>query len=362
MYTLEKLDSSLILNHEGRGAPKVRQPSASRAYIHSNLPTLNPKLIIFLALPNTPSPAATISKIEEDELFRELESTLAEDNADDDKDEDIPLSASSSIVASKTSSKVEAIRPPPPVVSGGKPRPGLKGSTAARATGGPATKTKPPKSSPLVPPPKPPVVPSTSQSTLPAPAAVQRVRSPEKGKPALAHAVDVEEEELEFGQPTRPAKRARTSPSPLALPVSHPSNSAGLSSPGGFATLPGPSTGQDDEDDEDEWDEVAGGDHPVNAGPGGGDDGSIFGDVFGDADEGEEINIDRFAAEMDQELLGGLEEEDDADGEMDSVFGDVEPAPVLKPISLNQFAGGATVGVDDVDDDYSSSSDESDDD
>lgn len=29
-FTLEKLDSGLILQHEGRGAPKNRQPSASR--------------------------------------------------------------------------------------------------------------------------------------------------------------------------------------------------------------------------------------------------------------------------------------------------------------------------------------------
>lgn len=361
MYTLEKLDSSLILNHEGRGAPKVRQPSASRAYNHSNFLLLKLNPIISPALPNTPSPAATTSKIDEDELFRELESTLAEDNADEDKDEDIPLSASSPLVASNIR-KVEPIRPPPPVVSGGKPRPGLKGSPAARATVGPTVKTKPIKSSPLVPLPKPPsTAPSASQPVPPATTA-QRVRSPEKGKSALAPAIDVEEEVLEFGQPTRPAKRAKISPPRLALPASKPSNSAGLSSPGGFATLPGPPAGHDDEDDEDEWDEVAGGDHTVNANPGGGDDGSIFG---GEPDEGEEINLDEFAAEMDQELLGGLEEEDgdgDADGEMEDIFGEVEPAPVLKPMSLNQFAGGGTVGVDDVDDDYSSSSDESDDD
>ena len=81
-------------------------------------------------------------------------------------------------------------------------------------------------------------------------------------------------------------------------------------------------------------------------------------------DDGEEINVDQFAELMNQELLG---DEEDGDGDMEDIFGDAadanggyeEPSHGLKPMSLNQFAGGALV---DDDDDDSSSSEESDDD
>ncbi|KAL5530437.1 hypothetical protein ACEPAF_6695 [Sanghuangporus sanghuang] len=342
LYTLEKLDSSLILHHEGRGPPKVRQPSVS-------------------PMPNTPSPAASASKVEDDvnaELFRELESALEKDD-DDTNDEDVPLSASSRIVASNAR-RAEPIRPPPPDVSSGKPKPILRGSAAA--SGFSATGSKPAKPSPLASAlPPPPVAASgfTKQGAL----------SSDKGKAPLtkAQTIDVEEEVLEFGKPARRTQLSRISPapasSPIALPGTSSSNGLALPSPGGIVSLPGPGTAanQIDDEDDDEWDEVAGTGAVAATGVNE-DDGSIFGDGFADEEEGEEINIDQFAAEMNQELEDMEGGEEDG-GDMEDIFGTVEePSQQLtgRPMSLNQFAAG---GIDDdPDDDYSSSSEESDDD
>lgn len=328
MYTLEKLDSSLILSHEGRGPPKVRQPSAS-------------------PLPNTPSPAASTMKVDEDELFRELESTLAGGNVDDDDIEDMPLS-----VVSKAR-KEEPSKPVASSISNGKPKPILQGS--GKTLTGSTSKPKLTKPSPLA-----------SSLAQPPSGATYSTSSPDKGKTlhTQAHTIDVEEEVLEFGKPTLRTERPRISPqpgpSPISLPGRSSSNGLALPSTSGAVSLPGPVSGQDDEDDGEGWDVVASIGDGANA-SNNGDDGSIFGDNFADADEGEEINVDQFAAEMDQELLEGLEEED-ADGEMEEFGVAEEPARELKPMSLNQFAGGVDVNVDDGDDDYSSSSDESDDD
>ena len=104
------------------------------------------------------------------------------------------------------------------------------------------------------------------------------------------------------------------------------------------------------EEDGDEWDNVVPAtttmaSNVITAG----EDASVFGD-----DDGEEINVDQFAELMNQELLG---DEEDGDGDMEDIFGDAadanggyeEPSHGLKPMSLNQFAGGALVDDDDDD-------------
>ncbi|KAH8094763.1 RNA polymerase II transcription elongation factor-domain-containing protein [Phellopilus nigrolimitatus] len=357
MFTLEKLDSSLILQHDGRGPPKARAPSAS-------------------PFP-TPSPAASASKAVDDEftaeLFRELESTLAEDDADGEKEDSIPLSVATRPQPS-SSRRPEPFRPPPTDAANGKPKPKLRGAAATNAISNP----KPAKPSPLVHSLPPVPTPSNPATPVVAPPSVGTRRSG-KGKAADSHAIDVEEEELEFGQPARQMKFARISPPALSLPGSSsanalalPASSSGLALPTAGGTvalappLPGPEEDEDDDDDEDGgWDKVAG--DGVSAGADADAtaaiEESIFGDGFGEAEDGNEINLDQFVAEMDEELLGELEDEGEADGEADGddIFGDAdkEPARPLKPMSLNQFAGG---GVDDADDDYSSSSDDSDDD
>ncbi|THH11278.1 hypothetical protein EW145_g751 [Phellinidium pouzarii] len=353
MFTLEKLDSSLILHHEGRFPPKARAPSVS-------------------PLP-TPSPAASISKVEDD-FSRELESSMVEEDAEGEKEESIPLNVSSRMSTQPSSSRMpELMRPPPVDSTSGKPRPRLRGSAVGVGT---APKTKPTTSSPLVHPmlPASPINPPPSSST-PIPTA----KSTGNGKTSGAHAIDVEEEELEFGRPARQTKRPRLFPPPrpvstaLALPGTASANALSLPSSDGLA-LPGPPISiPDDDDDDDEWDEVAGVGPGIERPASAGADESFTG---GDAEEGEEINVDQFTAELDQELLDGLEEEDadgegegegDADG--DDIFGDAVDSAVydesespFKPMSLNEFAGGSSMGVDEQDDDFSSSSDDSDDD
>ncbi|KAI5122189.1 hypothetical protein M0805_007086 [Coniferiporia weirii] len=380
MFTLEKLDSSLALNHEGRSQPKARAPSAS-------------------PLP-TPSPAPSALKIDDDltaELFRELESTLVDDDAEGEVEEPTP-SAGPSRPQASSNRRPEPTRPPPIDNTNGKPKPKLRA---------PPLGTAPIKAKPAVPsppvyaqlPPKPitnPPIPSVSSNP--------GTKSLGKNKAPGVRTIDVEEEVMEFGRPARPTKRARMSPPSTAPPMSGPTSlslpgtssantfslpsSDGLALPtsgGGVALappLPGPSAvpEDDDDDDEDEWDEVAGvgisNSVPRSTGASL-EEVSTFGDGFADA-EAEEINIDvdQFAAEMDMELLDGLEEEDpDGEGEIegevdgDDIFGDAadaaasdEPERPSGPMSLNQFAGGGVVGMDEADDDYSSSSDDSDDD
>lgn len=79
--------------------------------------------------------------------------------------------------------------------------------------------------------------------------------------------------------------------------------------------------------------------------------------------EDEEVDMAREMAIFEEELLGTLEQDDDAD-EMDFLEEAISAAPAISPVqervpmSLTAFAGG---GVDFGDDDEYSSSDESDD-
>ena len=79
--------------------------------------------------------------------------------------------------------------------------------------------------------------------------------------------------------------------------------------------------------------------------------------------EGEEIDMDLFAEELNDQLNGGgAEQEQEGQGleeEDDWLAGAVSPVAERQPISLSQFAGG---GADFGDDDDYSSSDESDED
>lgn len=157
-----------------------------------------------------------------------------------------------------------------------------------------------------------------------------------------------------------------------SAPAPGPPVSEGLALPtfGSTAAL-APAPVQEEEDDEDDWDVVAGvGPVTTSQSVVGAEDASIFGDADadGDAEEGIEINVDQFEAMMNEELLGDEEDADgDGGGDMEDIFGDAvdandgyeEPNQGMKPMSLNQFAGGAP--ADDDDDDFSSSEDSEDD-
>jgi hypothetical protein len=313
-----------------------------------------------------------------------LGNTLAED----DSDEDISLSASSKIVADKRkqAAQLPVVKPALVAMSkadNGKPKPELRGSAAAPAVMTKTAKTidnAPPKAKVLTK--SKPTAPGTVSKAAPIP-------TKEKSKNTLAssqqpHSITVDEEVLEFGKPAQAMKLKHDSPllpsfattsnsNTLALPTS--STGLALPSSSGFVSLPtDPSGTAAQDDDDDEWDEAAGvGDSvpaPVVAGSGLNED-SMFGDGFADQMEeinGDEINVDQFAAEMDKDLLGGFEEENDGEGEEGDgaedydMFGEPEEAPVLPPPrSTKDFAGermGDDDDDDDDDDDHSSTSDE----
>lgn len=302
---------------------------------------------VLLAVQTPPAAAPTPVAEEQDDLTAELDRELLTTLIDDEPD--VPLAKKSPVRSPEIRKQPAAPPPRTPIAASvaQKPRPKLKGTTSA------VTKP-PPKTSPTV--------------------------SRGKGKGKEVAAVDADEEELNFGQPAQPAKRPRLSPRPglkssassfgLALPSA---NTSALLAP----PLPGPPAAQE-EDEEDEWDQVAG----TSAGaPAATDDASIFGDGFGGASagtgaEGEDIEIDlnQFAADLDEELndafasvdASGAEDDpfgEDAEGEAESeLFGAMEGVEegAKRPISLNQFAGGG--GAAEQDDDDYSSSEESDED
>lgn len=271
------------------------------------------------------------------ELDRELLAIL--DDAEDEGDDEVPLAAGSAraVVVPPPSVDVqrknEPLHPPPVDMSSGKPRPKLSG-----------VPSKPPTFVPVT----------------PAPAAFVQPSSP---KTKNVHRLEIEVEELEFGQPTRITKRARLSPSVssstslLALPTA--GGTTALAPPPFIPPAPpsiiSPVTLQDDDDDDEEWEEIIGPETNMESDEG---EGESDGEV-------EEIDIDLLTAEVDKELLSDLQDEGDSD-EDEEMFGTYEehPHPGVLPISLNQFAGGSRIGGDteeeDDDDDYSSTSSDSD--
>jgi hypothetical protein len=220
-------------------------------------------------------------------------------------------------------------------------------------------------------PPRPPPKTKSGRSSKPNPArresnAATKSKPPNKTKGKAkreAPVSDFEEEDLEFGQPARKTKRARPHPAPppsegLSLPGSsstfHPSaapysSSLPLSNKAS-AYVPPPShpivTASDSEED---WEPVPA--HNILDPFAKNDD--------GDLEEGEEIDVSEFEAEMNEEL-------GDSD---DFLAAAVSPEPESaqastpltgRPMSLNQFArGGGDASQDDDDD---STSEESDDD
>jgi len=384
-FTLEKLDSSLILKHDGKGPSKARIPSASPH-------------------PNTPSPAASTSKIDpEEEVERELLNALGGTDTrskkpkpkpplpsiDVDEFEEIleqaiipskptltPPAAKPKKAPTTTKSKGKSkapAAPPPPLAQGttSTPLPLTLTPTTAPTKRKPLLKGSAAASTSSTPPPPPKVVPLPGKAT---PASTPKVALP---KPKLApepFVATVEVEELEFGSQTRTRSVAPASASSptggLALPFSGGSAAFMPGPPPASRSAAAPVVVVDDDDDDDEWDVVVSADPvvapPVSAAAEIPLDASSFGAVEPTGD------IDQFAADLDQQLLEGLEglEEDDGDGDGDGdgdddMFGDeayaqatASVAPKGKPMSLNQFA--ADIGLEDQDEDDYSSSDESD--
>ncbi|KIM42881.1 hypothetical protein M413DRAFT_26852 [Hebeloma cylindrosporum] len=255
--------------------------------------------------------------------------------------------------------------PPPKAARPVKPLPRPKAPAAIPSQ--PAAKVVPP------PPPPPPAAPAPRALSPKA----KPVPKPKKTKPAIhppPPTLYPDEEVIEFG---KPAKRARPSTPQPSVPASAPSPIS-LSLPGtstSFAPLPThssvlappahaaspPTMVQDDSDDDSEdWEPVptiAPSDPHAQAGF---DlaleerlEEEIFGNNFADADGGEEIDPKACEAELNEEM-----EDSEDDFVAAAVMSDSEQ-PTRQPISLNRLASGA--GAPDSEDDFSSS-DESDED
>lgn len=328
------------------------------------------------ALP-TPSPAIKNDDLEEI-LFREMQETLAsakEDSKGEDSD-NIPLINNTKRPA-HLPPKPEPVRPPPTEIdSRGKSRPKLKqGKANTNPSSVPSSSTLPP-----------------APVSIPKPPSPTQNRGLNKRKASQqnqTNTFEVEEEELDFGKPSRPLKRPHTSPltgpppvtayPSLALPGAGDScnipSSDGLALPGTTTVnLAPPITSTIDDDDDTDGSLV----DVLTANTG---EDEIFGD--GIADSGD---VDDLDAELNRQLGGIYEEFDDGfatiagdgdngdgdadpddESDMEDIFGgeeeEPEPTPSKAPQSMISYAagnGGAAYGDDDDDDDDYTSSEESD--
>jgi hypothetical protein len=160
----------------------------------------------------------------------------------------------------------------------------------------------------------------------------------------------VEEEELSFGRPSRQTKRPRHHPEPDSAVLQSGSSTPAFPHSPAYSAPPKPppvplsppSNLGVISDSEEEWDEVAAppAHGPISIDVGDGND--------GDGSDEEEIDMNAFEAEMNQEL--GVSEDDFLAA---AVSSEPEIVPTARPMSLHQFAGGGEASQDD--DDYSSS-------
>ncbi|KAF8845585.1 hypothetical protein BDN67DRAFT_918894 [Paxillus ammoniavirescens] len=188
----------------------------------------------------------------------------------------------------------------------------------------PPPKAKPPRT-----------LPQKKQESIPKPKLKGKEVSRVKRETDTRGLVDSDlEEVLDFGFPARPTKRRTPSPpatKPPATQLALPDASTSIVLPSSRSLPPV----KEDSDSEDDWDAVVGGDPPAD-------------------NDAEEIDLDAFEQEMEQQLEGSDE---------DILAAAMSPEPAAthahgRPMSLNQFAGGQLS----PDEDSTSSSEESDDD
>jgi len=165
----------------------------------------------------------------------------------------------------------------------------------------------------------------------------------------FATPLDVEGEELAFGRPARQTKRSRpsTADGRVSYPVQSGFTSDAASNRGSpersYASAPtlAPSRLDSpyDSGEEEDWDEIT-------APPVADDDG-------GDAEKAEEIDVNAFEAEMNEQL------EASDDDFAAAVSSETESAAVSQPMTLNQIAS-RVADISQDEDDYSSSESEED--
>ncbi|KAF8075843.1 hypothetical protein FPV67DRAFT_1776490 [Lyophyllum atratum] len=316
-YTLEKLDSHMVLTHQHK--PIHLEPA---------VPT-----------PPAESPAKRKSAYEE-QLERDLAFATDEDadgEADDDFEEILPKATAPR--EEEEEEEVEEVIPTPPPPPAPVP--------VAKSKPRPARTTKPKAAAPAPAPPAAPVVaakarpaamPAARPKAAPASRARKHKREPE---PVPTHHLsDADEEDLEFG---KPAKRAR--PSPPSQGLALPSASSSIYTPPPpipvIQRSPSPHAIETGSDSEEDWDEVA----AVGKAMDTEDEFDIFGDAVGGADDGEDIDVNALEAEINLQM--------DEASDDDFLAAAVEAPPSHgAPMSLQELAGATAYASED---EYSSS-------
>jgi hypothetical protein len=257
--------------------------------------------------------------------------------------------------------------PPPKAARPVKPLPKPKAPAAV-----------PPQPTTKAVPPPPPDTPARAPSPKARP-----VPKPKKTKPVVVNPppptnLYPDEEVIEFGKPAKRPRPSTPQQPPLPAPAPAP---VGLSLPGAttsFAPLPNHSKSivappasvaspptmvqEDSDDDNEDWEQVPT-IAPADPQPQTEFDltleqsleEEIFGNNFGDADGGEEIDANAFEAELNEEM-----EDSEDDFLAAAVRSDSEQQTRQPIFSLNRLASGA--GAADSEEDFSSSDDESDED
>ncbi|KAH0586902.1 ELL-associated factor 1 [Termitomyces sp. J132] len=377
-FILEKLESGLALTHQPRtGTNDFKAPAevpTKRSTRYDGADDFEQELLDAAAA--RPSVSAT----GEDDYFQEivpedLKVSRREEEEEEEEGEVLPSpppplakkparKTTTAPTTSSTKPSTKLSKPIPTPISTPAPAP----PKASKPLQPP-----PPSSAPLstltravkptlVPPPSSaPAVPASKPQPKPVPLPRKKhKREPDPAPPASGstsasyHFSDAEEEDLQFGKPT---KRARPSQGPgLALPgastaafIPPPPVSATVSS---VAAVEPMEVGS--ESDDDVWDEVAVVGKTVETE----DEFDIFGEAAKTADEAEDITMDELEREINMHMDEA--EDDDDDEDEDFLAAVVEEAPTShgQPMSLKELAIGAAYASDD---EYSSS-EESDDD
>ncbi|KAG6897670.1 hypothetical protein C0992_012419 [Termitomyces sp. T32_za158] len=383
-FILEKLESGLALTHQPRtGANDLATSAEAPAkYTKANADDdLEQELLDAAAV------RPSVNAKRDDDYFDEIvPKDLIREEEEEEEGEVLPspppppppakkrapkpTTTPTTKPSAKTSRPIPTPAPPPAPSKVSKPPPPPPSSAPLQTPSRVAKSTAmpPPPSAPAAPTPKPqpkPVPPPRGKkpkresqlvSSAPAPTPASASAPPATASTSTSHLSDADEEDLQFGKPTKPARPSR-GPS-LALPGAStaafipPPPPAPTATPSISASEPN-EVGSESEDEGD-WDEVVVKRDDTE------DDFDIFGEASGAADdaEGEDIGMDDFEREINMQMIEAEDEEEDEEEDFLAAVVEEAPSSHGQPMSLEELARHAAY----VSDDEYSSSEESDDD